>query len=37
MENLIHSEPLKDYDNKINEQRINFHVITKEISKAYII
>ena len=37
MEILIRSEPLKDFDHKINEQEINFRIITKEIRKFYII
>jgi len=37
MKILIHSELLKDYDHKINEQIINFFITTKEISKTYII
>jgi len=37
MEVLILSESLKDYDHKINEQGINFRLITKEIRKAYLI
>lgn len=37
MKILIRSEPLKDYNHKINEQGINFLVITKESRNAYII
>jgi hypothetical protein len=37
MEILIISETLKDYDHKINEQGINFLIITKEIRKVYLI